>query len=369
MHGPFTSESVCAGHPDKIADQISDAVVDAVLAQDPYGHVACETAVTKDFALLFGEITSTASIDPEAIARAQIKRLGYTEDRFHFTDRSPIQVRIQEQSPEIAVGVNNDGAGDQGMMYGYASDETKNYMPAAIAIAHRLAARVDQVREDGTLPYLRPDGKTQVTLVYEHGKAVAAQTVVVSVPHNEEIELGQVREDIYHHIVTEIMAEFGFSLPFSDLAVNSTGVWHNGGPAIDGGLTGRKIIADSYGSYARAGGGAFSGKDPTKVDRSGAYYARYIAKNIVAQDIAKVAEVRIAYKIGLPYPEYVEVEDFGTMPTAKISALQELLRKIGTKSVREIIEDLHLRTTRYLPTAAYGHFGRKEFPWEKIEEL
>ena len=368
IQGKFTSESVCSGHPDKIADQISDAIVDAVLAQDPYGHVAIETLVTKDCTVLAGEISSKAVIDPEAIARSQIKRLGYTNKAFHFTDKSPVLIRIQKQSPEIAAGVNNDGAGDQGMMYGYATNETKTSMPTAIAIAHALAARIDQVREDKTLPYLRPDGKTQVTLEYKNGKAIAADTVVVAVPHREDVTLSQVKEDLYQHVVTKVLDEFGFSVPLSNLIVNGTSIWHHGGPASDTGLTGRKIIVDTYGGYARAGGGAFSGKDPTKVDRSGAYYARFIAKNIVAHKLASIAEVRLCYAIGYKTPIALDVETFGTLKV-KPSVLHSFLDKIAGKTVREIIEDLNLRYTPYLPTAAYGHFGRDQFPWEKIIEV
>ncbi len=368
IHGKFTSESVCSGHPDKIADQISDAIVDAVLSQDPYGHVAIETLVTKECTVLAGEISSTAIIDPEQIARGQIKRLGYTNKAFHFTDKSPVLIRIQKQSPEIAAGVDNDGAGDQGMMYGYATNETKTFMPTAIAIAHRLAERIDSVREDHTLPYLRPDGKTQVTLEYKNGKPVAADTVVVAVPHRENITLSQVKEDIYTNVVQSVLSEFGFSIPISKLIVNGTSIWHHGGPASDTGLTGRKIIVDTYGGYARAGGGAFSGKDPTKVDRSGAYYARFIAKNIVAHKLASIAEVRLCYAIGYKTPIALDVETFGTLKV-KPKVLQSCVEKIARKTVREIIDDLDLRQTKYLPTAAYGHFGRDQFPWEKIIEV
>ena len=265
IHGNFTSESVCSGHPDKICDQISDAIVDAVLAQDPYGHVAVETLVTTDCVVLAGEISAHATMDPRKIAREQIRRLGYTEESYHFSDHSPIHTYIHAQSPEIAVGVNDAGAGDQGMMYGYATDETKQSLPTAIAIAHGLAQRIDSVRENKILNYLRPDGKTQVTLRYEKGVPKSIEKVIVAVPHQEHLSLDQVKEDVYREIVTPILSDFGYEISPSHLVVNGTGVWHHGGPASDTGVTGRKIVVDSYGGYARVGGGAFSGKDPTKV--------------------------------------------------------------------------------------------------------
>lgn len=368
IDGEFTSESVCSGHPDKIADQISDAILDAVLAQDPYGHVAADTAVTENRVILVGELRTTAQIDAEEIARTQIRRLGYTDASYRFSDQAIVNSFLHEQSPEIAVGVDNEGAGDQGMMFGYATQETKNLMPTAIAIAHRLTREIDTARETKALPYLRPDGKSQVTVLYEHGKPVDITSVVVAVPHAEEIPLEQVKQDVYEQIVTKVLAEFGFAIPLQKLMVNGTSVWHQGGPAADSGLTGRKIIADSYGGYARAGGGAFSGKDPTKVDRSGAYFARFLAKNIVAHGLAETAEVRLAYAIGQRYPTSLEVEDFGTLAVAP-AILRDFLSKIAKKSVAEIIADLKLRETTYLPTASYGHFGRDEFPWEQIIEV
>lgn len=299
----FTSESVCAGHPDKICDQISDAIVDAVLALDPHGRVAVETLVSENQVVLAGEVRySGQRLDYQKIARAEIARLGYTDQIFRFSDQSPISVNIHEQSAEIAVGIDNDGAGDQGMMFGFACDQTKNLMPLPIELAHRLTKRIDKVREQGILPYLRPDGKTQVSVRYENDRPVAIDKVVIAVPHREEIDISQVHDELFKQVVTPLLAEYSFSIKPEDLIVNGTGVWHIGGPAFDTGLTGRKIVVDTYGGYARVGGGAFSGKDATKVDRSGAYASRYIAKNIVAKGLAKSAEVRLAYCIGVKNP-------------------------------------------------------------------
>lgn len=361
----FTSESVCAGHPDKICDQISDAVLDAVLAQDPYGRVAVETVASFDHVALVGEITANATIDPESIARREIRRLGYTDPKLNFTDKSPVQVFIHAQSPEIAVGVHPKGAGDQGMMFGFASIETKSLMPTPIAIAHRLAEKIDQVRESKLLPYLRPDGKTQVSVRYEGGKPVGVETVVIAVPHRASIKLTQVKQDIFDKVVKPVLAEFGYTIKPKQLIVNGTGIWHMSGPAVDSGLTGRKIVVDSYGGFARVGGGAFSGKDATKVDRSGAYCARYIAKNLVAHHLMEKAEVRLAYYIGGKQPVMQEIEDFGTGKSSD-KIIRDFVSKLINTSVEGIIETLNLRTTKFLPTAAYGHFGREGFHWEQI---
>src|SRR3989344_7924344 len=279
----FTSESVCSGHPDKICDQISDAIVDEVLRQDNYGRVAVETLVTKNRVVIAGEVTADARVNYEKIARNQIKRLGYTDESLEFTYSSPINVLIHTQSPDIARGIKMQGAGDQGMMFGFACRETEELMPLPIMLAHRLAMQLDKIRENKILPYLRPDGKTQVTIEYKNAKPYKVSSVVLAAPHRETVELIQVKHDLFKKVVAPILAEFGFKIKEKNLVVNGTGVWHKSGPAADTGVTGRKIIVDTYGGYAKVGGGCFSGKDPTKVDRSGAYAARYIAKNIVAQ--------------------------------------------------------------------------------------
>lgn len=361
----FTSESVCAGHPDKICDQISDAIVDAVLAQDPYGHVAVETMAAHGQVVLAGEVTANAKVDFAKIARDQIKKLGYTNTKSKFSHESPVSIYVHEQSQEIKVGVDHQGAGDQGMMFGYANSETPQFMPLPITLAHELTKKIDEVREDKTLSYLRPDGKSQVTVEYKNGKAVAIKSVVVAVPHKEEISLEQVKEDLYKKVITPVLKKYGFKISKKDIIVNGTGVWHHGGPSSDSGLTGRKIIVDTYGGYARVGGGAFSGKDPTKVDRSGAYAARYIAKNIVAHKLAKAAEVRLAYFIGAQKPLMQEVETFGTEKATK-KAINDFAAKLLDTSVAGILTGLDLNRPIYAPTAAYGHFGRDEFPWEKV---
>lgn len=362
----FTSESVCAGHPDKICDQISDAVLDAVLTEDRYGHVACETLVGFNKVIMCGEITANAKVNYRKIAREQIKRLGYTDPKLNFSDKSPIEVYIHEQSTEIAEGVNNDkGAGDQGMMFGYACDETPQLMPLPIALAHELTKRMDYCREEGLISYLRPDGKSQATIEYKNGKPTRALQIVIAVPHKESVELTQVKKDIYNAIVVPVLDQFNLKISMKDLIVNGTGIWHHGGPASDCGVTGRKIVVDGYGGYARVGGGAFSGKDPTKVDRSGAYAARFLAKNIVAHKLASRAEVRLAYFIGAKKPTMQEVETFGTGKKSQ-KVIQNFISKILDTSVSGILKGLDLQRPIYLPTAAYGHFGRDEFPWEKI---
>lgn len=367
IYTTFTSESVCAGHPDKICDQISDAVVDAVLAQDPNGRVAVETMAAHGHVVLAGELTTTAKVNLEKIAREQIKRLGYTDTKSGFSHESPIAIHVHEQSPEIAVGVmkKKRGAGDQGMMFGFATNEANNYMPLPITMAHEITQKIDEVREQKILPYLRPDGKSQVTVAYKDGKPVGVTSVVVAVPHKESISLKQVKSDVYKVVVKPILAKYGFKISVKDLIVNGTGVWHHGGPSSDSGLTGRKIVVDGYGGYARVGGGAFSGKDPTKVDRSGAYAARYLAKNIVSQGLADKAEVRLAYFIGALAPLMQEVETFGTNKKSQ-KVIDDYAAKLLDTSVEGILEGLDLRRPIYLPTAAYGHFGRDIFPWEKV---
>lgn len=361
----FASESVCAGHPDKVADQISDAILDAVLAQDPNGFAAIETLVCHEHVMIAGEVRTNAKIDYEAIARAQIRRLGYTDSSWGFSDQSPIEVNIHEQSIEIAVGVDNEGAGDQGMMFGYACNETPELMPLPIVLAHTLTRAIDDARESKTLPYLRPDGKAQVVVKYEDGKPVGIAHVTVAVPHDEDATIEQVRQDVFEHIVVPSLEKYGHKISLEQLVVNGTGVWHKPGPSSDAGLTGRKIVVDGYGGYARVGGGAFSGKDPSKVDRSGAYAARYLAKNIVAAGLADEAEVALAYYIGAKEPVLLTIDTFGTAKQPE-EKLYEFARNLLVPSVKNIVEQLNLRRPIYLQTAAYGHFGRPEFPWEQI---
>lgn len=359
----FTSESVCAGHPDKICDSISDAILDEVLRQDPKSRVAVETLVAFNKVTIVGEVTTTAKVDYENIARKRIKDLGYTNPLFNFTYLSPIDIDIHKQSPEIYRGVRIKGAGDQGMMFGFACTETKSLMPMPITLAHRLAQKLDEVKKT-TLPFLRPDGKTQVTVEYRNNIPVKIKQVVIAVPHDENKTLTDVKKALEKEVVKKILDEFGFKISDKDLIVNGTGVWHMPGPASDAGLTGRKIIVDTYGGYARVGGGAFSGKDPTKVDRSGAYAARYIAKNIVREKLADKAEVRLAYFIGAKKPSMQEVETFGTEKVSK-KIINDFVNKVLDTSVEGILKGLDLQRPIYLPTATYGHFGREEFPWEK----
>jgi len=362
----FTSESVCAGHPDKIADAISDAIVDAALAADPHAHTGIETVAGANQICLFGEIKTTAKIDFEAIARETIARLGYTNPAWGFSNESTFTDNIHQQSPEIAIGADQDGAGDQGMMFGYACRETPELMPLPIALAHALTRRIDQVRENGTLKWLRPDGKSQVTIRYEDDKPVAVEKLVAAVAHAEDAAPEQVRADIIEHVFTPVLASYGFDLPGNeDIVVNGTGLWHIPGPESDAGLTGRKIVVDTYGGYARVGGGAFSGKDPSKVDRSGAYAARYIAKNIVAAGLADRCEVGLAYAIGKPLPLMQTIETFGTAHAteAELHAFKDTL--IDT-SVRGIIDHLDLARPIYAQTSAYGHFGKADLPWEQV---
>ena len=368
----FTSESVCAGHPDKICDQVSDAILDEAFKVDKYSRVAVETMVTKNFIALAGEVTTKAKLKYKKIAQRVVKDLGYTIPALNFSDKSEIVVKIHTQSPEIAVGVDGLGAGDQGMMFGYACRETKELMPLPIMLAHRLAMGIDSLRESKRLPYLRPDGKSQVTVGYEKGIPKTIETVVLAVPHSENIKLEQVKEDLYKLLIIPILAELrlpagrqGFRISIKQLIVNGTGVWHIGGPASDTGVTGRKIVVDTYGGMARQGGGAFSGKDPTKVDRSAAYAARYLAKNIVANKLADRCEIRLAYFIGAKKPVMQEAETFGTeKKSAKI--IKSFVDKLLDTSLKGIIDGLNLRRPIYFKTASYGHFGRDIFPWEKI---
>ena len=386
----FTSESVTEGHPDKICDNISDGILDALMEQDPMSRVACETAITTDYVLIMGEITTKAKVDYEKIARETIREIGYDSDEKGFNcDTCRVKVLLDSQSPDIAMGVDKAlearenemsdeqleaiGAGDQGMMFGYATEETPELMPYAIALAHKLTKQLTKVRKDGTLPYLRADGKSQVTVEYdEDGKPVHVNAVVISTQHAEDVTQEQIHEDIRKYVIDPIVpAEFIDET--TKVFINPTGRFVIGGPNGDSGLTGRKIIVDTYGGYARHGGGAFSGKDCTKVDRSAAYAARYVAKNIVAAGLAKRCEIQLSYAIGVAQPTSVMVDTFGT---GKLDdrKLVEIIREKFDLRPAGIIKMLDLRRPIYKQTAAYGHFGRNELnlPWEqtdKAEEL
>jgi len=364
----FTSESVCAGHPDKICDAISDAIVDAALARDPHSRTGIETVAGANQISLYGEIKTKAKIDYETIVRQTVKRLGYDNPAWGFSGESIFSNDIHEQSPEIALGVDHDGAGDQGMMFGYACKETPELMPLPIALAHALTKRIDEVRERGVLAWLRPDGKAQVTVRYENDKPVAIEKLVIAVAHDEKTPAGDVRADVVAEIIKPVIVRYKFKIPHDeDIIINGTGLWHIPGPESDAGLTGRKIVVDTYGGYARVGGGAFSGKDPSKVDRSGAYAARYIAKNIVAAGLAERCEVGLAYVIGRPRPLMQTIETFGTA-TVSDEALYAFKDKLIDTSVKGIIDTLDLARPIYSQTSAYGHFGKPDLPWEQIKK-
>lgn len=362
----FTSESVCAGHPDKICDGISDAIVDAALAADPNSRTGIETVAGANQVALFGEIKTTAKIDYEKIVFEKIKQLGYTVPAWGFSQESQFSNDVHQQSPEIAMGVDQDGAGDQGMMFGYACKESPELMPLPICMAHALTRRIDEARESKELSWLRPDGKAQVTIKYEGGKPIAVEKIVAAVAHDEDTTAEQVRADVVEKIVKPVLGHYKFELPEDDsIIINGTGLWHIPGPESDAGLTGRKIVVDTYGGYARVGGGAFSGKDPSKVDRSGAYAARFIAKNIVHAGLADRCEVGLAYVIGQPKPLMQTIHTFGT---SKVSdkELHDFKDKLIDTSVRGIIERLDLRRPIYSQTSAYGHFGKDGLPWEAL---
>ena len=373
----FTSESVGEGHPDKVCDQISDAILDECLRQDPESHVACETFATTNFVLVGGEITTKAKIDAEAIARKVACEIGYTDEDFGLNGKTMEFVnKIHTQSPDINQGVVGSGldefkglqgAGDQGMMFGFACNETPELMPAPIIYSHKLLLKATELRKNKTLPWLRPDAKSQVTIKYEGNKPVHIDTVVISHQHNPEVSYETIKDEIINKIILPVLEPTGLIDGETKFFVNPTGRFVVGGPQGDAGLTGRKIIVDTYGGMGRHGGGAFSGKDPSKVDRSAAYMARYIAKNIVAADLAERAEVQLAYAIGVPFPVSIMVDTFGTekVPTEKI---QNAVKEVFDCTPAGISSTLNLKQPIYAPTAAYGHFGRNEFPWEKTDK-
>lgn len=366
----FTSESVTEGHPDKIADQISDAILDAVIEKDPMARVACETLVATGQVHIVGEITTSCYVDIPKIARDTIIKIGYDRAKYGFDGYTCcVLTSIDEQSKDIAMGVDKNGAGDQGMMFGYATNETEEYMPLPISLAHRLARQLAKVRKDKTLDYLRPDGKTQVTVEYEDGKPVRVDTIVISTQHSPEVSKSQIEKDIKEYVIEPIVPAEMLDNQ-TKYYINPTGRFVIGGPQGDSGLTGRKIIVDTYGGMARHGGGAFSGKDPTKVDRSAAYAARYVAKNIVAAGLADKCEIQLAYAIGVAKPVSISVETFGT---GKVSdeKIIELIKKNFALSPAGIINSLNLRRPIYKQIAAYGHMGRTDIdlPWEHLDKV
>lgn len=379
----FTSESVTEGHPDKMSDQISDAILDEILKGDPDARVACETIVTTGMVLVAGEITTSVYVDIPAIVRDTIKKIGYTRAKYGFdAETCSVLTAIDEQSRDIADGVDQAlevregetkeaiGAGDQGLMFGYACDETEELMPLPIFLAHRLAKQLADVRKDGTLGYLRPDGKTQVTIEYdENDQPVRVDTVVISTQHHQDVSNEQIEKDIRELVIQKVIPSFLLD-ETSKLFINPSGRFVIGGPQGDAGLTGRKIIVDTYGGYAHHGGGAFSGKDPTKVDRSASYAARYVAKNIVAAELAKKCEIQIAYAIGVAQPVSITVNTFGTGKVSE-EQLVEVIRQVFDLSPAGIIDMLGLKQPIYLQTAAYGHFGRTDIdvPWEKTDKV
>lgn len=367
----FSSESVTEGHPDKIADQISDAVLDAVLAQDPFGRVACETFVTTGLTLIGGEITTDCYVDIPTLAREVIKDIGYTNASYGFDyETCAVMTSIDQQSNDIAIGVDKAGAGDQGMMFGYACKETPEYMPMPISLAHKITARLSEVRKTGVLPFLRPDGKSQVSVRYQDGIPVGVEKVVVSSQHDPEVPSDTLRDAIIEEVIKKVIPTELQKSANIEYFINPTGRFVTGGPQGDTGLTGRKIIVDTYGGMYSHGGGAFSGKDPTKVDRSASYFARYVAKNIVAAGLAERCGIQVAYAIGVSKPVSLLVETFGT-GVIEEEKIEKIVSEIFDFTPAGIIENLQLRRPIYRKTAAYGHFGRelKEFTWEKTDRI
>ena len=364
----FTSESVTEGHPDKIADQISDAVLDEVMKQDPKGRVACETLVTTGLAVVAGEITTSAHVDYDELVRKTICEVGYDDANFGYDGITcAVMCTVKRQSPDIAMGVDTGGAGDQGLMFGFACDETDELMPMPIQLAHRLTQRLSEVRKAGKVDFLRPDGKSQVTIEYRHGRPVRVDAVVVSTQHSDKVENKELRDAVMELVIEPIIPAAMLDAK-TKYHINPTGRFVIGGPMGDAGLTGRKIIVDTYGGYGRHGGGAFSGKDPSKVDRSACYVARYIAKNVVAAGLASKAEVQLAYAIGVAEPVSVSVDTFGTAAVSE-EKITQLIREHFVLTPKGIIEALDLRRPIYKPTAAYGHFGRSGpgFTWERTD--
>lgn len=382
----FTSESVTEGHPDKVADQISDAVLDAILEQDPQARVACETAVTTGLVLVTGEITTRCYVDIPKLVRDTVREIGYTRAKYGFDGSTcAVLTAIDEQSPDIALGVDKAleykngemsdeaieaiGAGDQGMMFGYATNETPEFMPLPVTLAHKLVRRLAELRKNGTLPFLRPDGKAQVTVEYEENKPVRVDTIVVSAQHSPTVKMEKLRQEIIEKVVLPVVPA-GFIDEKTKFYINPTGRFVIGGPMGDSGLTGRKIIVDTYGGMARHGGGAFSGKDPTKVDRSASYAARHVAKNIVAAGLAEKCEIQLAYAIGVAKPVSIMVDTFGTGKVDE-EKIVDAIRQLFDLRPAGIIQELNLRRPIYKQTAAYGHFGRLDLdiPWEKLDKV
>lgn len=366
----FTSESVSEGHPDKLCDQISDAILDAYLTGDPNSRVACECLVTTDRLCIAGEITSKTKVDVEKIAREVIENVGYTDPNIGFDFKTcKIETYLHTQSPDIAMGVDTGGAGDQGMMFGYASDETLEYMPIPIILSHRLVRKLAEIRKSGTLPYLRPDSKSQVTVEYKKGVPCRVDDIVISTQHNSEVDLKTITEDMKKHLIPAIVPSELMDSK-TKIFVNPTGRFEVGGPNGDTGLTGRKIIVDTYGGVGAHGGGAFSGKDPSKVDRSASYFARYVAKNLVASGIAKHIEIQISYAIGVAEPISIMIDAFGKSSYSN-HEIVEVARKVFDFTPQGIIKQLNLKQPIYRQTAAYGHFGRNEegFTWERLDKV